>query len=211
MSWATVKDAVRRAVALAARAQDYAGADSVTMIKRCNWEGQASASHFGRPGQQPVIELQMGDVVGLHQDERRTEFISTGPTPDLQYVKPTYTGNRLFTVRVAIDTDSQDDDSDALGVRTGALRTRMRRDEVAEILRAGNVAIVDIGNTINADFVNEDGRQQSRAITDIRFATTESDFDLTPTGDWIHSAAGQGELEGDVGDTLVDTNFDTAA
>jgi hypothetical protein len=206
MSWSTVREGIRQAIALAARAEDYMGADAITAVRVTDWEGQPTASRWGQAAG-PTVDLRMGEVIGLHQDERRVEFIS-GATPALSYLKPTYTGTRLFTVRVSVDSDSQLDDADAVGPYTGALRTRMRRDDVAAILQAAGVAIVTIGNTINADFLNEDGRQQSRAVTDIRFGTTESDTDADPTGDYIQNVAGQGELVGDVGATAVDTTFD---
>lgn len=108
-----------------------------------------------------------------------------------------------------MDRDSQADADEALSA-ADELRTRWETDEVRALLRAAKVATVGVGETMNADVTDLDGRQLSVSVTDLFLSTSVAHTPAVAAGDWIHTAAGQGELAGDVGDTAVDTTFDTA-
>lgn len=204
MSWSQAKEAIRDAIALAVRAPDYLGGDGVTYIHVTEWRNKRDAARWAPSG--PVVDLTLSSVVGKGTDETRYETFGSGDPEDIKEV-PVYNGYRLLSVQVEVDSDSQEDDADAPGFYTGALRTRLRRDDVLAILQAGGVALVSVGPTFEADFLNQSGRMQSRAITEVRFATTEEDTDgADGSGDWVATAAG----EGVDGSDLDGASFDTA-
>jgi hypothetical protein len=206
MSWATVREGVRTAVALAMRLEDYAGAGGHT-VQRVRWEGQEEASEWVRDDG-AAVELQLLSIRRLHRDEKRLEIIANAD-PLLQVLRPIYTGTRLFTVRVRVDRDRQDDAAESMGA-SDELRTRWEREDVRAVLQAAEVATQTIGETMNADLVDLDGRQLSVAVTDLFLITSVADMDSVPTGDWIRTAQGDGEISPARSGGELEVDFDTA-
>lgn len=204
MAWSTVQEAVRDAIAGALELPDYTGGRG-TPVSRVEWENRSSHQSYQRAG--AWASLRLGNVVAKGHDETRYEVI-TGATPALTRKVPTVGGYRLFTVTVRIGNDSQEPADSAVSTLAGKLRTRIRRADIRAILQAGNVAIVRIEPTIEADYLDADGRMVSQSFTDIRFATTEQDTDSDSDGDFIATAAGEGTLTD--GATERDLTFDTA-
>ena len=204
-----VREAIRQAVALAARTPDYLGGDGVTLCPVVEWVGKRSAARWVPTG--ASIDLEMGGIIGVGTEETRYEWDGdpdTNPPGEVKLLATT-SGVRHFTVTVTVDADSQEDGEDAVAFHSGRLRTRFKREEVLALLQAANVALISIGETINADYITDDGLRKSSAITDIRFATTEWDGDdpEDSTGDWIATAEGSGV----VGEDLEGAAFDTAS
>lgn len=176
MSWSTVQEAVRQAVAYAAKLPDFVGADGST-YPSVEWAGRELASTFDDDG--VTIELQMGSVQGQGRDETRYSYDS-----GLDQSVPTQTGNRQFTVSCMIRTLSQNPDESAQAI-AGLLRTRIRNEGSLAKLKAGNVGFVQILASLEVDFPNMDGRMESAAIVDLRLNTTESDTDELASGGYI--------------------------
>lgn len=197
MSWGTVQDTIKRAVAQCLkRAEDDPAIE---------WENRNTASSFTDPYSDGLIcSLRLGSVVQKGRGEKRRKIDSD--TGDL---KTTYGGYRLFTVTCYVSTMSQDSDEDAQSF-AGLIRTRIRRDDIHATLKDGNVALVTVYPNYNVDFKNSESRMQSAAILELRFATTEWDTDDQGNLGWIEEAQGDGELATGVNGQPVRSHFDTS-
>jgi hypothetical protein len=96
---------------------------------------------------------------------------------------------------VRVTSSNQEPEAASVGELSSRLRIRFRSDRVQEVMRAGNVALVTVQRTFQADEVEINGRLLSVATTDITFATTEHWTDTEASGDYIKRVQGTGELE----------------
>ncbi len=191
MTWATTKEACRLAIAAALKLQDYTGASGVVgSVHKVEWSNKASATRYLTSGS-AWADLHFHGVTAEGTDEIRYETI-VGATPALTRVVPTYCGRRTFYVSVQVGVDDQEDDVNAMTL-AGLLRTRLRRNEILAILHDAEVGLVSIGPAMDADYRDADGRMVSNVIVEIKFACIESDTDSTESGDYIATAAGDGE------------------
>ena len=174
MTWATVKEAIRVAVGMTLSLPDFAGADG-NPVAAVAWANQREAQRWAVDGK--WADLTAVSVRGKGWDETRTETIA-GVTPALDVIRPTYAGYRLVNVTVHIGGASQEDAEDAFFLG-GKLRTRLRRPDVLAVLQAGGAAVVDIGGSLDVDYRDQNGRMQSCALVELRFAFVESDTDTT--------------------------------
>lgn len=204
MSWASVQEAVRQAVAAATGRVDRLGADGATTIHDVEWENRREASL--QWGDSATVDLCLGPVSHKGTGETRFEYDADEDTNI-----PTVNIYALFTVTVKIRSLSQAGDEEAVGALASALRLKLRKiQRIRDILTAANVSVVDIGETANVDELEINGRMMSVSITDLRLATTESFTDTDDAGDYIAHAEGTGELWGvDEEDVRVEADFDT--
>lgn len=175
MSWGTWSEAIRDAIALALELEDFTGSDGVTAVPRVEWENRSSASRWCEGA---WADLQLGAVVPRHTDEYRYDFVDGG-TPETSTISATTGGPRVATVTVRIGAPEQDPAAAAPGFLAGKLRTRMRRQGVLDLLHDAGVSLISIGNTLNADYADNNSRMWSGSFTDLRFGVTETD---TETG-----------------------------
>lgn len=202
MAWSTAQEAVRDAIALALQLEDFIGSDGVNYVRLVEWENRSTASR-GLDYSRPWADLMLGAVMADgSQDETRYTEDGSGDPEDIRML-PTYCGPRLFTVDVRIGVDSQEPGEESVGYMGSRLRTRLRRDDARDLLTAGEVALVSVGATINADYMDIDGRMVSCSITSLRFRTVDRDLDSDSDGDWIATTEGEGEISR-ADDTTID-------
>jgi len=207
MSWATIKEAVRTAIAAAAGVIDTTGADDGATTQHTAWANQRQANRFLAEAAPRWIDLTASGVRGVGQDEVRYDVVE-GLTPDLTTVTPSYCGYRVFNVTVHVGGASQDDTEDAFYL-AGRIRTRIRRADVLAVLQAAGVALVDVGPSLEVDYRDINGRMQSAAFVELRFAFTEYDTDTVDASGHVASTSDAvGTLtEGfDGDDILIDAN-----
>ncbi len=168
-SWATEQEAIRLAVARAAKLPDRATIGGKRMHRRVTWEGEDNADRWAQGG--ALIELRLGAITPIGKLEPRQDYDAGTDT-----ITTAYGRYERFTVTCAIDIDNQDPAAAAPGTVTGRLRTRLQRPDVLAILQAANVAYVGMGPTSVADY-EDDGRVISAARVDIFFAHTAWDSD----------------------------------
>lgn len=185
MSWATVREATRLALAKALLLEDVVGLDAVVQ-RRVEWENRATAE---RVVGDTWCDLRFGVPSGIGTDEVRYCM-----SPDNLRLVPTYGGLRRFTVQVLLSSYSQEPDADAVGFLAGRMRTRLRRNDVLDVLREGSVALIRIHPTINVDYQNQEARMVSASSTDIVFSCFESDTDPDEDVGWIDAVGLQGTL-----------------
>lgn len=190
-TWATKQEAVRAAVALAARMPDVSTPYGATN-RRVEWQNRHTAQRYDDGT--PWGDLVLMGVEARGQDETRYDF-DAGINPAASRLVPTWSGYRIFTVSVRIGVDDQDPGAEAVGFLAGRFRTRLRRPDVLALIQAEDVALVDIGGTVQADYEDQ-GRVVSLAITEVRFATIETDTDADDsTGDYVATVQGDGDPE----------------
>lgn len=199
----TQQEAIRQAIALALSLPDVEveGMDDVHLVE---WESRASAH---RPPDQTTGVWVDLDLDGLKTDGKG-EFRydrTTNADPALNTLVPRYCVQAEYTVAVKIGIDNQEPDAEAVLAKAGNLRTRMRFDGVREVLRAGGVVAIEVGQVFKTDFKDLDGRQVSRSRTDIRFRSVIEVVDDTTSGGIILRAEGSGET----GSDLEGSDFDS--
>lgn len=162
-----VQEAIRQAVISASGTTDV------------QWQGSARAARFGKG---PQIDLVLRGAASIGQDETRRGF-----DPDEDVLTETQSGNRHLPVSIRIEADTQKPGENAQAVAM-RLRARLSRSNVLDALQAGNVALVEVMPTINADYRDQDARKVSLAVVDVLFATTENDANDAISGDYIATA-----------------------
>ena len=182
MSWSTVKEAVRLAIATAAGLTDTVGADDGATTQICAWANKRTANRFLEAAPR-WINLSATGVRGMGQDEIRYDTV-IGATAALTTVTPVHCGYRLFSVMAHIGGASQEDTEDSFFL-AGRMRLRMRRADILAILQAAGVAVVEVGQSLEVDYRNINGRMQSAALVEIRFAFTEYEADVNSLGDYV--------------------------
>lgn len=158
------------------------------------WENKREAS---RSTNDYWADLRLGSVMVLGRDEKRREFVDGG-TPALSGLRTVYGGQRIFSVMVIVGSDNQDADKAAIGQLGSMIRTRLRREEILEILQDADISINQIMATLNVDF-EDDGMMYSQSMTEVRFNTSEDDgWDEDPNVGQISGVhgAGEGDLAG---------------
>lgn len=175
-------------------ATDLAG-DTGRLVE---WENRSTASRMTGT---TTADLRFLSPSGIGMDETRYDL----NVAETQLV-PTYGGQRLFSVQVLCQSDSQEPDADSVGLMGGRLRTRMRRADVLALLQAGGVAFVGVSPTFDISFQNQEGRMMSASSTEIRFACIETDTDATDDAGWIANLESEGTLSTafDATDIVVD-------
>lgn len=206
MSWGDWSEAVRDAVALALELADFTGSDGLTSVPRVEWENRSSASRWCEGA---WADLQLGSVVPRHTDEFRYDYVA-GDTPEESSISETTGGPRVANITVRIGAPEQDPAAAAPGFLAGKLRTRMRRQDVLDILHAAGVSLISIGSTLNADYADNNSRMWSGSFTDLRFGVTETD--TTEGLPFIESIATDTDdppvLTGADGATEIESGFD---
>jgi len=182
MTWSTVKEAVRLAIATAAGLTDTTGADDGATTQLTAWANKRTANRFLEPAPR-WIDLKASAVRAIGQDEVRYDTV-TGATPALTTVTPAYCGYRVFSVMAHVGGASQEDTEDAFFL-AGKIRLRLRRLDVLAVLQAAGVALVDIGQSLEVDYRNINGRMKSAALIELTFAFTEYEVDASSLGDYV--------------------------
>lgn len=95
-------------------------------------------------------------------------------------------GQRLLIVQALIQTDEQDAGGTAPGQVASDVKTRLQRRAVLEALAASGVSLVEMGDTINADYVYQD-RHYSGATFELSFNVVEADTYEDASGSWIET------------------------
>lgn len=186
--WAGEQEAIRQAIAKAAKLPDETSLSGKRAYKRVEWEGRDSAERIS--SKTGMIDLRLGAVVPMGKLEPRQEYDA-----DTDRLVITYGRYERITVTAAVDVDNQDPAASAPGAIAGRIRTRLQRPDCLAILQAANVAFVEFGPTNNTDYV-EDGRVISAARLDIYFAHVAWDRDddiASDPGDYFHEVEGDGE------------------
>lgn len=198
----TQQEAVRLAIATALQQLDVdiVGYDT---LHRVEWENKVGAQ---RAIDGLWVDLRIGYRRSETLDETRYLYTDNG-TPETSTLQASVGGQREFLVTVTIGTDSQEGDEEAVFALSDRLATRMRREDVKAILRAGGVATISIGSSFNTDFKDMDARMCSRSITDIRFRAASFETDDADIG-FIDRVEGTGaddtDLEGESFDTALE-------
>jgi hypothetical protein len=191
VSWSTIQEGVRTAVATALQLEDFTGADALTPVRVTEWANR-NTSHRWVDG--PWADLTLGVVQVRHTDEIRYEDF-TNADPELATYVPTTGGQRRFTVTVQVCTHSQEPGEASAGEIAGRLRTRMRRLDVLRTLQTAGVALMGIGATFDGDFPDHNNRMVSCSITELWFGCVESDTDESEESTaWIGHVAAEGTL-----------------
>lgn len=196
-SWKDKREAIRQAIIVALDlkrepAVELAGGGT-NIDFLVQWQGRREAARWTGG---VWCDLRLGTVIPVGRDETRRFY-----NEDDDALRPTYGGQRSFTVMVIVASDDQEDE-DAVGTAGSRLRTRIRREEVKAILAAVDVSLAEILSTSNFDF-QDDGVQYSQSMTELQFNTTEEDEDTTGTGDWIREVEGSGDSPGDLEDVTI--------
>jgi hypothetical protein len=189
-SWKQKRAALQQAITYALNLPTTSAvqlADGTTDLPNSvEWEGKREANRWTDG---VWCDLRLGVVVPIGRDERRYTYVAGVDAPS-STLRPTYGGNRSFNVMIIVGSDDQED-ADAIGTAASFLRTRIRRQEVIDILGAVDIGLAEIRQTLNVDYVDE-GRQYSQSMTEIRFNTVEDDEDTDGAGDFINEVVGSG-------------------
>lgn len=122
------------------------------------------------------VDLSWVSDVGVGQDEIRYEEDDAAAIPDPN-LTPVQMGNRLMVLQVGIETWDQRATVNAHTL-ANRLRGRVKLPSSLAALAAANVALVDIGGAINANY-NSDGRIVSRRVIEIRLNATSTERGTT--------------------------------
>jgi hypothetical protein len=172
MDWQTILEGVRTIVARATGLPDRLGADGLTYVRKVEWVNKTTAARWASGS---LVDLELGVVTIEHNDETRYEFVDA-PDPEDARLIPTVSGFRVFTVSIRPCVDSQEHDTSAVSAIAGKIRTRLRRQDYTEAMKAAGFSLVDIGPTVNADFEEpQSSRMWSCAILDVTFRCVEWD------------------------------------
>lgn len=201
-TWAEKQEAVRVAVTQALKLNTASpvllGDGTYDRGNQVEWENKREAS---RSTNDYWADLRLGSVVALGRDEKRREFVDGG-TPALSGLRTVYGGQRIFSVMVIVGSDNQDADKAAIGQLGSMVRTRLRREEILEILQNADISINQILMTLNVDY-EDDGIMYSQSMTEVRFNTSEDDgWDEDPNTGYIAEVHGEGE--GDLDGATLD-------
>lgn len=192
MSWSTVQEGIRLAVAGALGLPDRLGANGVDMVHEVDWENRREANNEWVDDVKPIVDLILGSPRTKGTGETRYVY-----NPGTDKNVPTVNMYCLFTVTVRLSALTQAAGEETVGERASGLRLKLRKvPRFRDILTAANVAIVDIMETQNADELEINGRMMSVSVTELHLATTESFTDTDDSGDYIGRVQGTGELWG---------------
>jgi hypothetical protein len=199
MSWATVQEAVRLAIAKSLRMEDYLGGDGVTYVRRVEWSNRETAARWASEG---WADLDLTAIRVKGTDETRYDF-EDGGTPEDSRLVPTTGGQRYFTVSVKVAIDSQDPAEASPGFLCGRLRTRIRHQSTIEDLLEAGVSLTRMSDTILADYADMNSRMWSMGVLDITFGCVEVDTDEDTDGAYIGAVEADGDLDSDVDQEVV--------
>jgi hypothetical protein len=212
-TWREKRDAMLGAIARA-MALDVAGSEVLADGSMGGGFGGGGSVAFEneRLGARMVggvwVDLRIGNVRSIGQDETRRDFVDGVTVPD-SGLTVRRGGPRDFTLTVMIGSDDQLD-AGAVGHLAGLLRTRIRRSDVLEILAGADIGLARVLNTINNDYLDADGRMVSFSMTEIRLHTIEEDVDTFVDGDTVggdgYVATVLGDGEPDIEDIELDVS-----
>jgi hypothetical protein len=203
-TWLQKQDAVKAAISKCLKL-DVAGSvlladGTYDQPSAVEWENKREAS---RGTMDYWCDLRLGSVLVLGRDEKRRMFVDNGSvlTSGLQ---TTYGGQRIFSVMCIVGSDNQDADKAAIGQLGSLIRTRLRREEVLDILQAADISINQIFTTLNVDY-EDDGIMYSQSMTEVRFNTSEEDL---PEPEVVTSYIAEVHGNGVAGEDLADVDLD---
>lgn len=167
----------------------------ITVDTDCVWTKTAKGGTWKNS---PRCLLSVRGLTPLGWDENRTAYdVGTDK------LVATRVGNRLFTILVRVEVDNQTPGADAYTLQS-RLHTRLQRPTVLAALRAVNVALVNLGPAVDAEY-RVDGRDVSAWAQEIRFSTVEQEVDAQSSGDYIkHVDLSSDTLKGADGEDLPD-------
>lgn len=185
MGWKETREAVRLAIAKALKLEDETdqlGGD----LHVVEWENRAGDARMVGA---TFADLRFSGPVAIGTDEIRYSY-------DCLYdrLTPEYGGFRVFGVQVLCQSDSQEPDEDAVGVMGGRLRTRLRRLEILDILKAAGVSLIRISPSIDVSYTNQEGRAMSASSTDLSFGCLEVDRDEDESVPYIECVSADGVI-----------------
>lgn len=133
--------------------------------------------------------LRLTSRAGNGTDEER-RFLDTDGI-----LKTVLCGVRQFTVTAFLESQSQSDDAAVLADMEEALRTKLRSSRLQGLyLQPVQVALLRIHEAYGADYVDQDGREVSRAAVDLRFSYASNILDdfYADTPGYVNEVQGTG-------------------
>lgn len=207
MDWNVPLEAIRGAVARAARLPDVA-APSGRLVQRVAWRATRRAA---RTGSGPWIDLRRVSTTTIGRDELRYDYLPAGhdtlnPTDDS--LRPVRVGNRRVRVQLYCTSLSAEpaEDAEALAER---VRDRFLLPSVSGPLAAAGVGFEAFATTVAHHWVDANDREVSEAILEVLLlvAITERE-DVAPAGGWIAEVHGAGTFEEGADGSDIETSLD---
>jgi len=129
--------------------------------------------------QRQAILLKVTSVVGLGGDETRYSETIDG---DVTTVRETQTGQRKVTLQIQAIVPEHTDEQWAMASME-RIRMRLETPKISDQLEAVEVAVIDIGPSLPASFIDK-GRLMSSATMDVVFGMVANEDDPIPAN-WI--------------------------
>ena len=125
---------------------------------------------------QEILLLRVRSVASKGVDDRR--YTDLGLSIPLHTLEETANGHRLTSLDVRVESFRQDDDRFAFNA-VEAIRTKLRFGSSRVLLKAQNIAIVRMGQTLDLSGIVKDSRATSVAVLELMFnigiTTADSD------------------------------------
>ncbi len=155
--------------------------------------------------QKRALTLQILNVIGLGDDEERSEDVASGATgadaPWAGKLRRSVVGHRKVTYRLVCDALENTDKAWAWGT-IERVRTRLRRTTSLDALARVDAALNSVGQSLEANF-RHDKRIVNRVLLDFALNVRVNDVEEAPIG-WIEHVVLTSEVH-DVDGALLPT------
>lgn len=212
MDWKPLLEAIRLAVARAARLPDLTTGATGRPVQRVTWRGTRAGSRTGRG---PWVDLRRTTTKTIGRDETRYDYLPAGHdplNPADDALVPVVMGNRQFRVQVYCTSLSAEPGEDAEWVAQ-TIRDRWLLPSVTQPLRDVQVGFVRMDASISYHWIDSDKREVSEVVFDIVLSVAIAEReDVAPAGGWVETAEAVGALdEGRDGQPVLPFAFATVA
>lgn len=185
MSWVTVREAIRVAVAQCIEADTAAGGP-------VEWVDRALANRWTGADDEPWADLRLTPNARGYRGEIRYEL-----DVDTDSLVEYHVNHRHFSVTVLVGTESQEPGASAVDI-ADQIPGRLKHSSILSGLQAAKVAVRDIGPVIDATYTDAEGRAASQAAVELYLSTVLEWAPAVPTGDYFSSVEGSGADGGDL-------------